>query len=91
MQIMGDTILLKIIMATNPPPPIITIPITLIRMATITIPILKDMRNGENTRALSTGGRADIPKGAVPPAGGAGTEVWRFPGPRCLHTVPKRH
>lgn len=46
MQIMGYTILLKIIMVINSPPLIITIPITLIRMATITIPILKDMGNG---------------------------------------------
>jgi hypothetical protein len=46
------------------------------------------MRNGENTRALSTGGRAG---GAVTTAGGAGTEVRRLPEPRSLHTVPKRH
>ena len=85
---MGGTILLIIIMATNPPPLTITIPITLIRMATITIPMFEDMGD---TRALSTGDGAGIPEGAVPTAGGAGTEVRRLPGPRCLHTVPQGH
>lgn len=87
MQVMGDTILLKIILAINPPPLIIIIPITLIRMATITIPILKDKGPGKDTRAFNTRGRADISKGAVPPAGVAGTEVRRLPETRCLQTI----
>jgi hypothetical protein len=70
MQIMGHTILMKIIMATNSPPPIITIPIILIHMATITIPILRDMGGSKDTWALDTGELAGILKGAVTTAGG---------------------
>jgi hypothetical protein len=69
MQTMEPTILLEvIIMVTNPLPRIFTIPITLIRMATTTIPILKDMRNRKNTGALSTREGAGISKAAVNPA-----------------------
>jgi hypothetical protein len=55
MQAMGDTILFKIIMAMNPRQHIITIPITLIRMATITIRGLKVMWASQDTRAMDTG------------------------------------
>jgi hypothetical protein len=51
---MGYIILMKIIMATNTLPLIITIPITLIRMATITILILKDMGGSQDTREEDT-------------------------------------
>ncbi len=53
--LMGDTIPSQIIMAMNPRPHIITIPITHIRMGTITIHILKDMWAGQDTRAVDTG------------------------------------
>ena len=82
MPVTGRTILWENLLVTYPPPPIITIPITLIGMATITIPIRKDMWKGMNTRAVCTGGRADIRAGAAPQAGGAGTKIRRLPGLR---------
>ena len=70
-----DIILTQIIMATTTPTPIITIPITQIRMAIITIPIVSDMGDGWNTGALATGDRSDLLEGAVVWARGAVTKV----------------
>jgi hypothetical protein len=84
------------VIATNLPPPIITIPITLIHMATITIPIVKDTWNGMHLRALSTGGQAGILEDPVSAAAAAAmaeaasTEFRRLSGPRCLHPFFKR-
>jgi hypothetical protein len=88
MQNMGDTILIGVI-TTSLPSPIITIPITLIRTATITIPIVKDKGNGMNTKALSTGGEVDILKGAVTTAVEAGTDVRRSRA-SSPHTVSEK-
>jgi hypothetical protein len=66
------TILLKIIMDMNTPQHIITIPIILIRMATITIRTSKDMGASKDTRVLDPGELAGILKATVVTAMGKG-------------------
>jgi hypothetical protein len=65
MQATGGTTLSKIIMATNPRRHIITIPITLIRMATTTFRILKGLWAIQDTSALDTGAVAGILEATV--------------------------
>jgi hypothetical protein len=86
MQVMGHIILLKIFMATNTRPPIITIPITLIRTATITIRTLKDMGAKKDRWALATGPPggilgARVVRATVVRAMGAGIETRRLSAP----------
>ncbi len=80
MRIMGHTILMKIIMVSNTPPRIITIPITLIRMATITIPTRKDIGDTQasDIKGLPHISEAEVAPATVAPVTGAGTEVWKL-------------
>jgi hypothetical protein len=66
------TILLKIIMDMNTPQPIITIPIILIRKATITIRTPKDTGASKDTRVMDPGDLAGILKATVVTVTGKG-------------------
>ena len=102
MGILGATTLMKIIMGSNTPPRIITIPITPIRTATTTILTRKAMGAGKDTKASNLMGLANISEAQVATAtavvamagamaaAGAGTEVRRLAEPRSLHPPSPR-